>query len=730
MLPGHPVVEEAPQDPPTEGVPLGVPYHEPDHSADEPVIELGSVRQRRMTNPKCRTRFRMERDKWCKPCTQKKKCTAYVEPIGETDENMQMVTDDADIQPDNGDPDGNMQPDNGDPDENVQEEDDGNISVTLSENDSREVDEPITADTVSEGDVVSLDHGEEHVLISRMGKRNGSHRNWWRMKNKLTNNTMERNLDDVGDIVRRGKTALHDTVYATNVPRYRHSEKQCILAKEEELKKFDDFQVYVEVPDQGQRRLGTNWVIVEKNKDGLQSVKARLTIRGDQENTDGVRTDSPTIKKGNLKILLVVAAMKKWQLKSADISSAFLQSVPLEREVYALPPVERRVPGLLWQLKKPVYGLADASRGFHLSLNNEIKNLGCETNHLDPALYAYYDSKTGRDDYIKDPLGLAVSHVDDILHAGEKNFETKIIRPLKKTFKFGSEEQEAFRYIGLNMRNDVMGICLDQNHYLQSMEVPDLEDLETLNDSQILNEDGQNNFRSFVAKLAMVGYQSRPDVCFEAKVLSTKYGKATKHDMKVLMKKIVKLKASTSVMMFPDLGPVDKWGLIAHGDAGIKAMPDKATSVAGSVIMLVNRDTGRTCILSWKSKKIRRKVSSSLAGETLAMVMAFGELIYTRSVLRFILGGRVDKIPSVVFTDSNNLFKSVYSTSQVDDSWLIADMASLKDALEEGTVSEVRLVPGNLMIANCLTKAGASGDGLLQILRSGMYDVPGGWKED
>ena len=47
-------------------------------------------------------------------------------------------------------------------------------------------------------------------------------------------------------------------------------------------------------------------------------------------------------------------------IRSRDISSAFLQSVPIERNVYVLPPKERRVPGILWKLTKHVYGLGDA----------------------------------------------------------------------------------------------------------------------------------------------------------------------------------------------------------------------------------------------------------------------------------------------------------------------------------------------------------------------------------
>ena len=87
------------------------------------------------------------------------------------------------------------------------------------------------------------------------------------------------------------------------IPRNRHNEKRCVDAKEVELEKFDLFDAYEEVTDKGQKTLGTNWVIVEKIKDSETTVKARLTIRGDQEETEGIRTDSPTVRKSNINIL-------------------------------------------------------------------------------------------------------------------------------------------------------------------------------------------------------------------------------------------------------------------------------------------------------------------------------------------------------------------------------------------------------------------------------------------
>ena len=39
---------------------------------------------------------------------------------------------------------------------------------------------------------------------------------------------------------------------------------------------------------------------------------------------------------------------------------------------------------------------------------------------------------------------------DDILHSGDEEFEEKIMKNLKQAFKFGSEEESEFRYVGMN----------------------------------------------------------------------------------------------------------------------------------------------------------------------------------------------------------------------------------------------------------------------------------------
>ena len=489
--------------------------------------------------------------------------------------------------------------------------------------------------------------------------------------------------------------------------------------------------MYEEVPDDGQKALGCRFVLTEKFKDDKKVTKARLCIRGDQEDTGSIRTDSPTVKKSNIKLLLTVAATEGWDVKTSDVAAAFLQSVPIEREVLVKPPKEKRVPGMLWKLKRTAYGLVDASRGFYLSFSGKLAEFGCEKSLLDPAMFLFFGKGVNKDDKIKVPLGLAVTHVDDMLHAGGGKFDKDVIEQIKETFKFGTEEQYEFRYVGLNVKQERKRICVDQNHYVNSLEEPDMNHGKHLDAESKLDENGQTEFRSAVAKLSTIAYTSRPDLCFEVKAMSSKYGNATKSDLRKVQRKIILVKAdSDSVMIYPKMDNIEDWVLVGYGDAGIKSMPDRMTSVGGRVILLCNRKTGAAAILSWQSKKLRRKVTSSLAGECYSMIGVIGELVYTKAVLAQIYGQRIQEVPCVVVTDCKNLYEAVHSTSMVEDMWLITDIASIKDALESKEVTEIQRVPSERMIANCLTKAGASGEELMTILKTGKYTIPQNWLQN
>ena len=190
------------------------------------------------------------------------------------------------------------------------------------------------------------------------------------------------------------------TVFATTVPYHLHNRPDCIDAKQKEIESIKRFGTFKEVSidtlsqQQRDRIIPCSWVIVEKGTEGNIRTKARLVARGDKElDSEDIRSDSPTGSKIGLRLLLSICASEGWKCKSIDFKNAFLQGMPLDREVYMLPPKDYREchPNIVWLLVKPLYGLKDASRRWNAKIDMDFKNLRLSQSSLDQALYFIRD---------------------------------------------------------------------------------------------------------------------------------------------------------------------------------------------------------------------------------------------------------------------------------------------------------------------------------------------------
>ena len=103
-------------------------------------------------------------------------------------------------------------------------------------------------------------------------------------------------------------------------------------------------------------------VTQKEERDGMKSkIKSRLVVRGFQEDEEP-RSDSPTLSKEAFKVMIAIAANENFTIRAMDVTNAFLQGKPLEREVFVEPPKDLKKPGVIWKLKKTVYGLYDGNR--------------------------------------------------------------------------------------------------------------------------------------------------------------------------------------------------------------------------------------------------------------------------------------------------------------------------------------------------------------------------------
>ena len=119
-------------------------------------------------------------------------------------------------------------------------------------------------------------------------------------------------------------------------------------------------------------------------------------------------------------------------------------------------------------------------------------------------------------------------------------------------------------------------------------------------------------------------------------------------------------------------------------------------------------------------------MASSTAAEALATNDAIGEALYVQAVLKEMQGDGGVNIPIKVYTDSKNLHKAANTSALVEDSKLRLDLAILKESILSKDIEEFIHVEGRKMLADCLTKKGASAKLLMRIMKTGkMEDISG-----
>ena len=196
---------------------------------------------------------------------------------------------------------------------------------------------PGTKSNVTFKTVYEYGHGNDFkgFVLSRAGKANSKHKNWL-------------NIEYTHPESMAGKTGPVD--FENDVSEWSYDEaentKLALItmdddfheAKSAEYQSWIENDVFERVPDEGQPRVTTRWILTVKD-DG--SRKARLVARGLLENEAELTKDSPTIFEETFRTMMVIlAAQPRWQTEILDVKTAFLQGESLSRTVYLAPPQE------------------------------------------------------------------------------------------------------------------------------------------------------------------------------------------------------------------------------------------------------------------------------------------------------------------------------------------------------------------------------------------------------
>ena len=468
------------------------------------------------------------------------------------------------------------------------------------------------------------------------------------------------------------------------------------MNKRRRVTKWKDYEAFEEINEQANLDvLSSRWVITQRG----DKIKARLVVRGFQEN-EKPQADAPTASRESLRIFLSITANEKFDLKTIDVRSAFLQSNPIDRTILIKPPKDVKKEGKVWRLKKACYGLVDASRQFYMSVKDELNKFGMQMADNDEALFYHHDKNGNLD-------GLLILHVDDFLVAGSESFLTNLPNHLMKRFDFSKMERTVFQYTGVNIEQKKdKSILIDQITYIRRIKPLEFGK----NKVGFLNEEEQNQYRSLTGQLLWVSEVTRLDVAYDVRELCIKNQKASYQDIRYANKVIEKIQKKDIRILFEPLGSYKDLKISLFTDAAFRNSEDKIKSVEGRVIILENPE-GKRHVISAKSCTISKVCKSVKTAETRALENGMEKAIGIARMIQEIMTGRKFRkeeeylsLPIKCVIDSKTLYESIHSTKQVQEVSIRILVAWIKEQINKGIAEDVMWTDTKKMIAVILTK--------------------------
>eukprot|EP00435_Cladocopium_sp_Y103_P027150 s2554_g6.t1 len=498
--------------------------------------------------------------------------------------------------------------------------------------------------------------------------------------------------------------------------------------------------------------------------------KSRFCVHGHRDPDSGTfRTFAPTPSTEALNLVCQVAVNEGMALSFADVKAAFAQSNKLVRprgRIFVSPcegtPLDHGSD--LIELIAPIYGLDDAPVRWHETITDYLKEMNMRKSLLDPCVYVKHDDEGNL-------LAIILIEVDDFLICTKtEEIRKEIQQKLERRFRFGKWEKGSTEFIGRKIQQLEGEIKLSQEKYiLEKVEAVKLAKGRRSNKEAELNEEEFKDFRSKLYRVSWVAHQTRPEASGTVSILSSRLHKATVGDAVLLNKMVghlrstasqgIRLRAFDSKRMtfvgISDAGGVDGDSR-GRDDTGLPEDPVQgAWMVLGSDLLPSNDRKIPISVLSWRSSKLKRRVTSTMASETMALSQCLGEIEWLQIFYRDLLFGdvitndwRKSLSPFLVYlpeecqlagrqeqcnvTDAKSLYDALAKQcpSSRQDRRTALELAVIVDLLIK-TGSHIRWTPHQRMPVDSMTKADLmKGNGtLLHLLKFATLKIDDEEKE-
>jgi len=468
------------------------------------------------------------------------------------------------------------------------------------------------------------------------------------------------------------------------------------------------------------------WVYAVKTEgDVVTRFKARLVACGYSQkegvdfNFDG--TFAPVLRQKTLRVVMAIAAAKRYTLEVMDVGNAYLNA-ELKETIYMAQPqgYETGDDGSVCLLDKSLYGLRQSGRGWNEHLNAFLLELGFTRCVSDTCVYVKQSRKGN--------LMLLSTYVDDIPSAHSPADDVEWAE-IKKRF----DNKYKIKFLGesewlLNMRitrdKETGRILLDQQSYVQEI----LEEMRMENctpeaspaaATALSQADGPTSdqekermktvpYRRVVGLLMYLANSTRPDITHAVRTVA-QFAQNPGENHWRAVKRILRYLRGTSHygLAFGGSSGNSKsmFAITSFADADWAGCKESRRSTTGSVIQI-----GES-IVDWSCKKQKTVALSSCEAEYMASGSALQSMMWVKKMLeelgvRKATGdGRDGGAMALQLKNDNQSAIAICKNDVLHDRVRHIDIRHhfIREQVNNKTV-EVKWIPTTEQVADILTK--------------------------
>jgi transposase InsO family protein len=391
--------------------------------------------------------------------------------------------------------------------------------------------------------------------------------------------------------------------------------------------------------ERGMNVVGCRWVYKLKTlANGGTKEKSRLVAQGFTQvpGVDYEETYSPVVRYASLRALFALAAHHDWEVHHMDVRSAYLNG-KLEETIYMEQPagfVQEGQRRLICKLKKGLYGLKQAGRTWHQTIDPALRRFGLQPLGSD---YCVYINQSEGETII------ICLYVDDLfLFTSSRSKLQRFKQCLMDAFEM-EDLGEARLVLGMEIQRDRRNrkITISQATYLRKalikLGVADLNSVTTpmdanthLTKAAVGHEATPaeiTHYQSIIGTLQYAANGTRPDIAYAVNQCA-RYSSNPDHTHFAVAKRILRYIKGSVDQALTYTGTNQKQPLlIGYSDADYANDKDDRLSVSGYTFLLCGG------AVSWASRRQKTLATSTVEAEYMAIAEAAKEAVWWRSLL-------------------------------------------------------------------------------------------------